>query len=413
VFGTGASTDGTTTVDLSVDTPDLSGVSAGDLMWVQASSGYQYSVIASVDDGADTVTCDETFTNTEGSLTWAIGGKRKTLEGSARLFSDWVGWTVELSDGYTETLTQSLDLARSGLTTVYNRIKAVDGYATKPVLTWTNNGYGIWAKYYYPLLRLEDLDLRNTSVSKTSAIAIRLNTGSIVVRNVDINHATDNFDDCVFADSFGTTVFENCNFSPITNGIYGATNTTRLYVENCSFISGVRGIYANGGNYKEMELNRCIFSGQTTSCVESTSGDFVCAFSVDSCVFHDSTDGIKFNHHNPIFVRRSIFVDMGGYGVNFYGTENLEHLRVVDCAFLNSVSGNVTGGSNIGGVQLTADPFTNSSSEDFSLNDTAGGGATLKAETRTVASTTIYPFNWLTSASGGGATRLINGGLIS
>ena len=96
----------TTTVDLSADTPDLSGVSAGDLLWVQSSSGMQFSVIASVDDVADTVTVDTAVAVTETGRTWAIGGKRATLEdaSSRQLLQDLLNINsviVELEDDQT------------------------------------------------------------------------------------------------------------------------------------------------------------------------------------------------------------------------------------------------------------------------------------------------------------------------
>lgn len=101
VFGTGASLNATTTVDLSADTPDLSGVSAGDLLWVSTTSGRQYAIIASVDDVADTVTVDDAFGVTESSRTWAIGGKRATIgeTNSQLMFADaHDDWTIELED---------------------------------------------------------------------------------------------------------------------------------------------------------------------------------------------------------------------------------------------------------------------------------------------------------------------------
>jgi hypothetical protein len=95
-------------------------------------------------------------------------------------------------------------------------------------------------------------------------------------------------------------------------------------------------------------------------------------------------------------------------------------------------------------INLTADPFTDAASGDFSLNNDAGGGAVLRAITETLGgllgSTTSNPFNWLTEGAtvatstgrqwmlagagaisqdegvgggGGGSPRLINGGLIS
>jgi uncharacterized protein YgiM (DUF1202 family) len=63
VYGSGASTTSASSVVTGITT---TGVQAGDLLWVQSSSGRQFSVIASVDSGTQ-VTCDDTFANTESS----------------------------------------------------------------------------------------------------------------------------------------------------------------------------------------------------------------------------------------------------------------------------------------------------------------------------------------------------------
>ena len=84
VNGSGASTDGTAVVTGITTT----GVSAGDLLWVQTASGRQFSIIASVDSGTQ-VTCDDTFAAGLGQ-TWAIGGKRATWDNanSRQMFLD-------------------------------------------------------------------------------------------------------------------------------------------------------------------------------------------------------------------------------------------------------------------------------------------------------------------------------------
>lgn len=76
VYGSAASI----TLDSNVVTGiDTTGVTAGDLLWVQSSTGRQFSIIASV-DSATQVTCDDNFGVTESGRTWAIGGKRATLD---------------------------------------------------------------------------------------------------------------------------------------------------------------------------------------------------------------------------------------------------------------------------------------------------------------------------------------------
>ena len=60
VYGSGASTTASSAVVTGIST---TGVSSGDLLFVQSSSGRKFSVIASVDSSTQ-VTCDDVFANT-------------------------------------------------------------------------------------------------------------------------------------------------------------------------------------------------------------------------------------------------------------------------------------------------------------------------------------------------------------
>ena len=108
VYGSGASTTGASAVVTGIST---TGVSAGDLLWVQSSSGRQFSIIASVDSSTQ-VTCDDVFANTESGRTWAIGGKRATFDNSAsrRLFSDdcAAGFVIETETDQSLTSTNTI-----------------------------------------------------------------------------------------------------------------------------------------------------------------------------------------------------------------------------------------------------------------------------------------------------------------
>lgn len=83
LHGTGAATTASgSTVDLSADSPNLSGVATDGsaLLWVQSSSGRQASPITAVNNTTKVVTVSDTYANTESGKTWAIGGKRATLD---------------------------------------------------------------------------------------------------------------------------------------------------------------------------------------------------------------------------------------------------------------------------------------------------------------------------------------------
>ena len=166
VSGMGASTNNTTTVDLSADLPDLSGVIAGDLLWVDSTAGVQFSIIASVNDGADTVTCDVIFTQTEISRNWGIGGKRNSLQTSRNLIEDDIvaGWVIELESGYTDTITTTLTLDIAGNNVDgMNTVKGSDGAVTPPLLTFS--GTGTFINFIVGFWIWEGMDFENTNAS--------------------------------------------------------------------------------------------------------------------------------------------------------------------------------------------------------------------------------------------------------
>lgn len=111
VSGSSGSTNGTATVDLSGDTPDLSGVSVGDSIRINGESGGINSTdifeITAVDDGLDTVNVTPT-PGTASGLTWAIGGAFATIQRALNVVEpgDGTVW-VKASATYNEALTTS------------------------------------------------------------------------------------------------------------------------------------------------------------------------------------------------------------------------------------------------------------------------------------------------------------------
>ena len=78
-------------------------------------------------------------------------------------------------------------------------------------------------------------------------------------------------------------------------------------------------------------------------------------------------------------IGNSIFYGNGGWGVNMPSSQIIAPPMNYNNAYGSNTSGNrnnVPVGTN--DVTLTANPWTNSSSGDYSLNSTSGGGAALK-----------------------------------
>lgn len=108
----------------------------------------------------------------------------------------------------------------------------------------------------------------------------------------------------------------------------------------------------------------------------------------DSVFANNSGDGLNLGNTSNWFtipfalaVQNSIFYGNGGAGINtgFAPVPSVANLYMRNNAYGNNTSGNrINVPAGVGDVTLTANPFTNSGSGDYSLNATAGGGAALK-----------------------------------
>ena len=305
VTGTGGSTDGTSTVDLSADSPDLSGVSAGDLFYLHdPTSGRQFSVIASVDDGADTVTCDDSFTNTESGLTWAIGGKRATFDDSAsrRLFTTdgSGGWWLE-----TETdQTLNGDISTSAHSILVRGAASAD----HPVITQANNDYHFQGNRSGGTIFLQNLKLQNSNGTKTNAIGVRANASNATYHIIDCilgdatNQLLKGFDHAQFT---GNYLIQNCVVEECTDSGIDIINQSNMKVYDCVIRNnGAYGIVCvTNTSSKECHVHNCLFYGNATAGYynRAAGGSEVCY-----CTFFDEVRGIYITHSaNPHFIARS------------------------------------------------------------------------------------------------------------
>lgn len=102
--------------------------------------------------------------------------------------------------------------------------------------------------------------------------------------------------------------------------------------------------------------------------------------SVVNCTAHGNTsDGFNHEFDNIVYAN-CLATSNGGYGFNANNTAR--PAAIIKCAGLSNTSGNTHSADaflSYGFVSLTADPYTNAAVEDFSLNNTAGGGAACRA----------------------------------
>lgn len=135
-------------------------------------------------------------------------------------------------------------------------------------------------------------------------------------------------------------------------------------------------IWAPGGS-----ITHCRVTNNTGGTSDGIRIDVGYGVLIKHCTLHgNGRDGLRFAANYPGLqpgVQNCLFTENGGYGITFSSAPWAAQVPAFRTnAFRNNTSGpyshSMTG---FGDVTLTADPYTNAAGDDFSLNDTAGGGA--------------------------------------
>lgn len=323
--GTGASTTAASaTVDLSADTP-ISGfgtVAAGDLFWIDSSSGRQFSVIASVvtTGGSESVTCDDVFDNTESARNWGIGGKRRTLDdaGSRALFRDDYpgGCEIQIEETGTDyTLTNtSLEFFPSGKQVTINGTGStrpiIRQTANDEILHFLNNGSTIQVLFF-------------------SYLAFQCSGVADEAYQIQGNHNL-SFKNCVFGDAtnqltsvvtggygvntWAAQIFIDCEIKETTGDGIAPARTMRMYgcyIHDC----GGAGIDMGTNGLEPLHLADCVIVENAGSGVEWNSGLAL----IERCVIaKNGNHGINVQkpsgYANGVIFNNSITAN-GGYGI--------------------------------------------------------------------------------------------------
>lgn len=366
VSGTGASTTASSaTVDLSADTPDLSGVSAGDLFWIDSTSGRQFSVIASVNDGADTVTCDDTFANTESGRNWGIGGKRSTLEGSAALLlaDAKSGWIVELEAD--ETLTTALQWdAAGGSTEDWTIVRGSSG--SVKTITQSGSGANVFeiddANGY--LMGLENIKLQHSHATNGHGVSMSGN-GQFYARGCVFGDETNPLDRAWTRTGNGPECsFCDCLFQWTDDGaIYGANSGVHMSVNGCEFYKCSSGMVSHGIH----KVTNSIFWENDNYGIDLNSTAWL--FAVGNTIHGNGAGGIRIG--NPVscyVIINNTITGNTGYGIT--AIADSEHHFIDYNNYGTGATANSSGATNNvdkGPNDLEVDPgYADAANGDFS-----------------------------------------------
>ena len=133
-------------------------------------------------------------------------------------------------------------------------------------------------------------------------------------------------------------------------------NNQRWYISDSTFASNTRHVYMQNGG-PVMVLHHNNFYNATNEAVRDNQGNGY-TYLVDNNIFWGGTYG---------FYAASFGSSVGMTNANAYGNLSVANYT------------GIPAGYNSSDIALTASPFKNPSTPDFSLNSTAGGGALLKA----------------------------------
>lgn len=379
VYGAGASTTAASAVVTGIDT---TGVSAGDLLWVQSSSGRQFSTIASVDSSTQ-VTCDDVFDNTESSRTWAIGGKRSTLENSKQLLRDsFTDGKPELHLETDQTISTSFSASTSAPMSA--TIQSSDG--TQKTITQTASDYIFKGGSY----RLQNIKLICTNATPATSLLRWDNTtgnSSIIATYCHFAGGAQTLNSG--GGSYGLSLkLMGCEVSGFTsnNGaIYTQLFQRNYNIDFCYFHDNQRDVGSTSvGNTAIGTFTSCIFDG-------TNSGGWAIAIgranytTTIGCIFYNYTSGgWYYNVQYPNHIRNCLFVNCGTAINGANVVTNSQNNADFNYFFNNTT--NYGGFTTIrpNDVQLTADPFTDAANGDFNLNATNGGGGTLRSTKHTL-----------------------------
>ena len=397
--GTGAAT----TIELG-GTFDLTDAADddSDYIWCSTTAGQRHLFqITSFTGGAATCTAvvvaEAIGATTFSGANWHINGSRLTMVADTSRYdwADWGwGWVAQFDAGTYVTgasFNPGETLTPSTLTPAIT-VVAKTGAASRPVIDQTVNNYVALASGGAVLI-LEGIKMTCSGGGSLSGLLV--NAGNITLDDVVLDLSGGSVANAITA-SGGTR-----SVSMVGCYVTGATQT------------GVSLVNSHGGN-----INNCVFDGQGGTYF-STCGVSLTAYQgnmalTNSIVMGCAGDGVQIQgNESQALIDNVTSVDNGGDGFSIqdtasanatpnsngyvvnciaafngaygFSTPSIANRYIGQVLFKNNATYSNTSGAyggqitaSVDGVACSVDPFTNSGTGDYTLNNTAGGGADLR-----------------------------------
>lgn len=351
---------------------DLSGVTAGDLMYIATSTGRKLFEISSVNDGADTLVVHEAPTGTTSGLSWAIGGKRATLGADSGVM--WgadgaeVDWILQLESGYTESFSSSVSIT-AGASTGFITIRAESGAATKPILTMTGTGtmfaFQGGAEYY----RWKSIAFENTNASPGACFSSNDSAQDMFVfDDCSWSNSTNEFSSAVNTTGDGKWVMLNCDIIGCdSHGFVINDGNVSCYFDGCKVMdNGGDGIRVNNCATDGATVRNCWVHNNTSNGVHMVGADWL---DMNNCVL-DGNGGDGLHVDRITTVKNNIFSNNTAYGIDIGGSANNALAGMLDYNCFHSNTSGHRNNADVGDNDITANPFyVDRTNDDFTLMD--------------------------------------------
>lgn len=366
---------GGTTTQLTSAAHPFAASSVGNIINITGGTGCTTGRYEVVSIATNTITMDRSVGTAASTCTGNLGGSLQTI---ATAFGAMVANNiVHVKSGtYTQTttLTGVCSMGLNGFaTTHYDN-------GTAPLITTATNStvlYKLGTGGSCQWL-VNNVNFSNTASVRDKGLVGNGSGGAGRVNNVVITRSTlDGFTNAL-EDTSGLGL--SLEYVELKNGTIAinAGNTTAIscwscYIHDFTSASGaVQVAFAN--NPATFSFMNSVISANNVGIAAYQN-----LFMLNSSVANNSGDGVAISIGN-IFSSNTIYYGNGGKGINVSGFVAGWPATGGGCnnAFGSNTGGNYSSGiAGFGEITLTASPFT--SSTNFTLNSTAGGGAALKA----------------------------------
>jgi hypothetical protein len=425
-----------TTVNIT-DAVNLAGVAVDGsaVLWLKSASGLQFSQITAISgsSGAWVVTVATAYAATATGKTWAIGGKRATLDhaDTRHVGTDWKpGWTIDIQQtGTSYTLTSAFVLkAAVNSVTADKPCTLTSSSVTRPIITTATNSINMFDLSSSDPIIVRNIAFSNTAGTKGTYAAgtgmcFTVPTGNCLALTV-INCTFDGFVSAIMGDNIVLFQIQNAlsvigtEIKNCTDRAIGHNNAGPLHIDRC-WIHNNAGDGVNiPSQGSAVAISNSTFSsngGRGFYCPSTAASVFLFSFIAND--FKGNTlSGIEHAGNQFVFIcHDNIFVSNLAWGIKLSTTEaTINSARPVPMVFRNAYYNNTSGTISNGppdtgdNITLTGDPFNGST--DFGLNSTAGAGAAVKTQTPNAPNVSANANADIGAIpSGGGAAAAIGG----